>query len=271
MTVVRASSSEGTGIDPDSGLLPSDFVVSSATDAVVYLAQSPHVARMPEMAPHMMAVNALSPVQAAAIARTAGATRFIYASTGNVYSPRFAALRESDPVRRDNWYALSKIHAEEALALFQGDMEVTSLRIFGLYGPSQTGRLVPKLIDSVINRRPIHLERPGADSPLDGGLRISLLHVHDAARMIGKLLGKHGVPILNLASDVSLDIREICDLIGERLGIVPQYLEAPRPRNGNMVADLSLLRRTIDPEFTKFRAGMAEVLASLPWSMARDE
>ncbi len=37
-----ASSSDGTGIDPKTGLLPEGFAVPTGTATVVYLAQSPH-------------------------------------------------------------------------------------------------------------------------------------------------------------------------------------------------------------------------------------
>jgi UDP-glucose 4-epimerase len=266
MEVVRSSSSDKSGIDPDSGVLPASFSLPSSASAVVYLAQSPFSASMPKMAPHLLTVNALTPVQAAIAARAAGVTRFIYASTGSVYQPRFGALRESDPLRRDSWYPLSKVHGEEALACLQSEMDITCVRIFGLYGQQQTGRLVPKLIEAVIRRLPVSLERPGADSEPDGGLRISLLHVRDATRILQALLHKHELPALNLASDEALSIRELCEIIGEHLGLAPVFREAPRPRQGDMVADISLLTRVLEPAFTNFRSEVAELVEIAPSS-----
>jgi nucleoside-diphosphate-sugar epimerase len=260
--VLRASSSAGTGIDPATGLLPADFCVPPATDAVVYLAQSPYSRRMPEMASHFLGVNTFSPADAAVRAAAAGAKRFVYASTGNVYQPSFAPLKETAQLRRDNWYALSKIHAEETLALMQGVIDVTSVRIFGLYGPGQTERLIPRLVDAVASAQPVMLEPKSANAAPDGGLRISLLHVRDAARIIVALIGVRAVPLLNLASDEALDIREISSLIGERLGVAPIYRAAPAARQGDMIADIGLLQRSLAPSFTSFRAGVRDLIGT---------
>ncbi len=94
-------------------------------------------------------VNVHSAVAIAEHARRAGAKRFVYASTGNVYAAGFAPFSEAAPVRRDDWYALSKVHAEEALALFRPQLDVVIARLFGVYGPGQKGRLVPNLLASV--------------------------------------------------------------------------------------------------------------------------
>lgn len=259
---IAASSANGTGIDPLTGLLPDDFRVPQGTDGVVYLAQSPYAARMPAMASHVFAVNTLTALQAALRARAAGATRFVYASTGNVYQPSFAPLQESHPLRRDDWYALSKVHAEESVALLSADMEITSLRIFGLYGPGQSGRLVPNLIRAVAAERAVLLERPGADAEADGGLRISLLHVEDASHAICRLLAMRGVPVLNLASDEVWDIQSICLSIGKALGIRPQFRNAAAARKGNMIADTARMLRLLQPRFTPFNAAIEAMVRS---------
>jgi UDP-glucose 4-epimerase len=261
--VIASSSADATGIDPATGLLPDAFRVPPGTDAVVYLAQSPRGALLPASADHLLAVNVVSAVRAATRAREAGARRFVYASTGNVYRPSFDALREGDPLCRDNWYSLSKVQAEEALALMQGELDVTSVRIFGLYGPGQSGRLVPNLAASVAQHRPVTLApRPGA-ARCDGGLRISLLHVDDAVRILAALLELRGLPVLNLGGPEALDIRGLAEIIGERLGVAPELRETDRARAGDLVADIRLLQTALGPTFVPIREGLEAVVAPL--------
>ena len=157
MEVAPYSSGDAGIFEPDSGLLHADVTLASGTECVIYLSQSPRIRQMPDQAAHVWGVNVVSALCAATLARQCGARRFIYASTGNVYAPSFDPLRETDAVQRDSWYPLSKVQAEEGLALFRHDMSVLITRIFGVYGPGQTDRLVTNLQQSVRSGVPITL------------------------------------------------------------------------------------------------------------------
>ena len=65
--VLRASSSDGTGIDPRTGLLPDSFAVPASVDAVIYLSQSPAGLSAGELGPNMIAVQVHSLVRAASL------------------------------------------------------------------------------------------------------------------------------------------------------------------------------------------------------------
>jgi nucleoside-diphosphate-sugar epimerase len=254
------SSSDGTGIDPESGLLPATFAIPPGTSAVVYMAQSPRYREVPDQAAHVLAVNTLSAVRAATLARAAGVRRFIYVSTGTVYAPSFAPLSEDAPVRRDSWYVLSKLHGEEALALFRPDMEVIVVRPFGIYGPLQSGRLVPNLIQSVKTGRPITLHaRPDAADDKDG-LRISLCYIDDATEILVGLLRNGGPAYLNLAGAESLSIRAMAEAIGSRVGRAPVFELSASPRDSDLIADTRNLIRTMSPRFTSFLDGVERTL-----------
>src|SRR5262245_22420059 len=101
LDVVELSSSSAAGIDAVSGLLPSSFTLPAATDAVVYLSQSPWYRKVPEMAGHVLNVNVVSAARIAELCRRAGVRRLVYTSTGNVYAPAFSPLSEASPLRRD--------------------------------------------------------------------------------------------------------------------------------------------------------------------------
>ena len=158
--------------DP-SGLLTDRLPVDADVRSVVYLSQSPHYRELPSSAAHVWSVNVTSAVRAAQWASRCGAARFTYASSGTVYQPGFHPHREDEPVRRDDWYALSKVHAEESLALVAPDLDLTCVRLFTVFGPTQAAKLVPNVIASVRERRPIRLEPNPADATDRDGLRLS--------------------------------------------------------------------------------------------------
>jgi nucleoside-diphosphate-sugar epimerase len=146
-------------------------------------------------------------------------------------------------------------------------MEIIVVRPFTLYGPAQTGRLVPNLIDSVRSHRPISInprQQPGhPDDQSDGGLRISLCHISDAVRVILHLIRFGGPGLLNLASPESPTIRQLAEMIGTYLGITPQFEIMDRRREFDLVADISLLRQTIPHSFIPLESGLKEIVDAL--------
>jgi len=258
--VLALSSRDGTGIDASTGLFRVPPEIPPDVKAVVYLAASPFQRSTADTAAHVLSVNTVSAVQAAAAAVRSGASKLIYASTGNVYAPSFTPLRESAPLRRDNWYALSKVHAEEALFLFRDHIDITVVRLFGIYGPGQQDRLVPNLIRAVHSGAPVTIERNPVDPQDLGGLRISLCHVTDAARIISALCTRGGPPILNIASDETLSVRQIATTIGQHIGREPVFNMLPSSRHTDLIADVSLLQRTMQLNFTRFTDGLLEMV-----------
>lgn len=254
------SSSRGNGIDKVSGLLPGEFRIEEGTDVVFYLAQSP-VQALPAGATHMLSVNVLSAVRAATAASTAGTRRFIYASSGTVYASSFSRISEAHPVRRDNWYVLSKLHAEEALNLLRDGLDVSVARIFGVYGPGQRGRLVPNLVESVKSGRPIFIEGNPSDPGDRGGLRISICHVRDACQQLAALAECSRVPVVNLAGREVISIREMAGSIAHAIGKkeVLNYVE--RMRSSDLMADTSLMNATITvSSYIPFAQGIDETI-----------
>ena len=253
------SNTSGDVFDHDSGLLSDNVDILGSVDCSIYLSQSPYFRQMPEKVGHLWGVNVLSAMKVAEISRRAGVTRFIYASTGNVYSPGFSALKEDFPVRRDDWYALSKVHAEEGLALYRNDMSITSMRIFGVYGPDQINRLVPNLVKSVRTGVPIMLA-PKVDDDDNCGLKVSLCYIDDVVDIIGHLLEGDAPDRINIASTEVLSIRDIATQIGERLGVAPKFEIAKQHRGFDLIADVTKLLELYNPTFTSFPEGIRRTL-----------
>jgi UDP-glucose 4-epimerase len=254
------SSSSENGINPITGILPERFEFASNTDAVIYLAQSPHYRNVPDKSPHLLCVNLVSAVRAAEAARKTGIKRFIYASTGNAYAPSFSPLHEQSPLRRDNWYSLSKVQAEEALALFRRDMEITIVRPFGIYGPGQTEKLVSNLMRRVLSGDEILIDQNPEDSTDVGGLRISLCYIHDAVEILYSLINKPEIEYLNLAGPEAVSIRTLVEMMGRISGKKVNIVLADKCRQFDLVADIELLKRVLNPKFTEIEAGLAQTV-----------
>jgi len=252
----------GTGIDPSTGTISDTLCIPYASDAVVYLAQSPYYHQVPEMAWHLLNVNCFSAVQVADLSRKAEVRRFIYTSTANVYNPSFDPLAEGSTVRRDNWYSLSKVHAEEALSLFRNDMEVIIARPFGIYGPGQTDKLVPNLLYSLLLGKEIYLERNPRDPTDIDGLRISLCYIEDAVKMLYKLIIDGGPDYLNIAGDRAVSIREMVTIMAKYLKKECRFKISENYRHFDLIADTSLLKKTLSPAFTDLEDGLRATVDS---------
>ncbi|MBK7674971.1 MAG: NAD(P)-dependent oxidoreductase [Candidatus Accumulibacter sp.] len=261
--VLRYSAGEANGISSITGRLPEGFAFPSKLDAVCFLAQSPHYRQMPEHSPPLLSVNCVAAVQATEAARRAGVKRFVYASTGNVYAPSFNALSEGAPVRRDNWYSLSKVMAEDALALYQQYLDVSFARIFGVYGPEQEGKLVPTIIHKVRDELEVFVDRnPNDHSDVDG-LRVSLIYIDDLIdALVGMLDKPHNGPV-NLAGDEAVSIRWLTEEAARLLGKSPRISVGERYREFDLVADTTVYHQLFGLPKISFRAGMERILGCL--------
>jgi len=221
-----------------------DFKISEGTDALIYLAQSPHYRNVPQMAGHLMA----------------GVSRFIYASTGNVYAKSPGPLPETSKLCRDNWYALSKVQAEEALALFRGDMDVIITRLFGVYGPGQTNKLVPGLLDSVLRGRSISIDKNPSDENDMGGLRISLCYIEALLRIFMRLIREGGPPCLNVAGDEAVSIGHIASIMARCLNKTASFKATGKNIPFNLIADIRQLEEAFSPSFTSIEEGIRKTV-----------
>lgn len=253
------SSSEPGNIDPKTGILSDEFKIPGDTTVVVYLAQSPHYYQIPEMLHHIINVNVTSAVRMAELARKAKVRRFIYASTGNAYSPSFEPMSETAPLGGDNGYVINKLFAEKVLSLFNKYMDIIIIRPFGIYGPGQKNKLVPNLFNSLLKGQEIFVEKNPHDRTDIGGLRISLCYVEDAVKMLYNLITDGGPHHLNIAGERPVSIREIVSTMANYLGKEPRLKLSENYRQFDLIADITLLKETLNPEFTHLQDGLRAV------------
>jgi UDP-glucose 4-epimerase len=259
--VFAVSSGTPGGINKQTGLFPSGLEFPRNAKAVYFLAQSPHYRLVPDMSAHLLAVNCVLAVRAAEMARRAGIRRFIYASTGNVYAPSLAPLPESAPVRRDNWYALSKVMGEEALAMYSQILDVTAARIFGVYGPGQVDRMVPNIIDSVLHEREVFVERNPDDATDLGGLKVSLIYIDDLVDALIALADKAGCPTINLAGTQPVSISQIANSVSALSGHTARITVRETARAFDLIADTRLQQRLLGPCRYDLTSGLRSTLA----------
>ena len=243
--VVCISSGDNSGISLSTGLFPTDFSLPKNVDTVYYLAQSPRYRQTPEQSSHLLSVNCIAAVQAAEAARQAGVRRFIYASTGNVYQHSFLPLDESAPVNRQDWYALSKVMAEDALALYRPYLDITIARIFGVYGPKQTDKLVSILAGKIIKGEEIFLDRNPTDLDDLDGLVVSLMYIDDLVEGLILLKDATACDYINLAGEEAVSIRKLSIELANTMGVTPKISVRENYRMFNLISDNSMQLKSL--------------------------
>src|SRR3954451_12340643 len=180
-------------------------------DAVVHLAQAN--VPFPDHAGTMFEVNAASVVRALDYARRAGVDRFVFTSSGSVYGGGDRPWREDDATGGRDFYAATKIAAERTVLAYAPSFRTTILRLFAPYGPGQSGRLVPNLINRVRSGQPVMLKE-------GRGPRFNPLYVDDAVQVLAQALESDGqrgqTPPqgLNAGGGEALSVREMAETIG---------------------------------------------------------
>lgn len=258
--VICISSGEDSGISLDTGLFSSDFSLPSDIDTVYYLAQSPRYRDMPQQSPHLLSVNCISAVQAAEAARKAGVRRFIYASTGNVYEHSFLPLSEKAPVNRRDWYALSKVMAEDALDLYRPYIDITTARIFGVYGPYQTNKLVPMLAERLLKKEDILLDRNLSDPDDLDGLVVSLIYIDDLVKCLVQLKDIKDCNTINIAGTEGVSVRRLSTALALHLGLTPRFVVRDVYRHFNLISDGCIQSERLNVPLVSLSEGISRLV-----------
>ena len=229
-------------------------------DVAVFLAQSPAYGEGRAAAPGILAVNVVGLAEALEISRAAGVRRFLNASSGSVYPLADHAHDESSPPDAGGVYARSKRLGEVLLEEWSDAFVTLSLRFFALYGPGQSGKMIPGLADRIRRGDAVTLNPRGAEDSDPGGFRTTPCFVGDAAAAVIALAQQDSGGVLNVAGPEALDIRDMAEAIGRVLGRAPKFEVAGPYRAGDLVADVSELRRRTGLPRVRFEQGLAETL-----------
>jgi len=210
-------------------------------DTIIHLAQSSHFRDFPEKALDVFRVNIESTARLLDYAKRSGVQRFIYASSGGVYGSGNVAFDENAPIvppGQLNYYLGSKLCSEVLVQSYASLMNVIILRFFFMYGPGQKrSMLIPRLIDSVKEDKPITLQ--GKE-----GIKINPVHVSDAVEALSKAIYLQGSYTLNIAGSQILSLREITEIIGQKLN-KSAVLDFKNEEPKHLVADIEAMKNLL--------------------------
>jgi len=151
--------------------------------------------------------------------RVAGVPRLIYASGSGVYGDTGAtAVAETySPLLPISTYGASKLACEALICSYTHmfDLRAVAFRFANVVGPRQTHGVAYDFIRRLLEN-PNRLEILG-----DGRQSKSYIHVDDVVDALLLLLnrGWHGFDVFNVATEDYATVRQIADLVANRLGL----------------------------------------------------
>jgi nucleoside-diphosphate-sugar epimerase len=208
---------------------------------VIHLAQSELFREFPSHALEVYHVNVTSTAKLLDYARQTGVRKFIFTSTGGIYDTSVGAVNENSPINTfgqlGNYFA-TKLCSEILTHNYTTYFDVSLLRLFFMYGKEQKrSMLIPRLVDNVKHGRPIRLTE-------NGGIVINPIHVSDVVNVLDKLMNSQGSYTYNVAGPEQLSLKQIADIIGEKLGKQPNFEYVPEAVD-NCVAKIELLESRV--------------------------
>lgn len=190
----------------------------SGIDVVIHLAQSNYYREFPEKSDDIYQINVHATHQLLEWARKKAVKKFIYSSSGNVYKRENRKLVETDLCIPLDYYGTSKLISELLIKNYAPYFSIKILRIFGVYGPRQTGMLVANIINKVRSSQIITLAR-------GCGVVFSPLYIEDCTEMIRKILNDGSEQtIYNICGGEVVTLGDMLAVIGSALSIKPQII-----------------------------------------------
>jgi len=184
---------------------------------VFHLAQSRRHREFPGGAPDMFGINVQASFELLEWCVQSGVERVFFASTGNVYAPSTAALKEDADLGPSSFYGASKLAGEALCSSYYHsfDLKTIVLRFANAYGPYSDHK-------SIVITAFVRWAREG--KPLiiygDGKQTRDFVHVDDICQAIHLSLTArdsghtHG-EIFQIASGIETTINEISELIND--------------------------------------------------------
>lgn len=222
-------------------------------DAVFHMAQSPNYRNFPDCAPEVFGINVRAMAELLDYAAQVGASSFVHCSTGSVYEPYVGTLTEDRVLAPSSINGATKLAAEALSLSYESLFSVSRLRLFMPYGPGQTDKLLPDVINRVLNGRAVNLQ--GGTGPV-----LAPVHVKDAATIIIRAHFENWSGTFNVASTESFSLLEIVDQIANAIGIEAK-LNVTEGTPPNLVPDIDKLTCVCpDLRFRPFVEGLMETI-----------
>jgi UDP-glucose 4-epimerase len=226
-------------------------------DIVMHLAQSNHFRQFPEQANDIFSINSQSTLQLLDYARLAGAQKFVYLSTGGIYSSGKTPYREEDGNCFDTqagFYASSKFIGEKLAENYRAFMDIVIFRPFFIYGPRQKkDMLIARLINQIQTEQEIRLD--GAE-----GIQINPIHVSDAAAALLAAIPFQGSSTFNLGGNEMISLRQLCIKMGSLLQKEPRFQINEHQLPKDLTGNISLLKQALYTPMVSLQEGLNEMI-----------
>ena len=213
-------------------------ILPKELDAIIHLAQSKHYRNFPEKALDIFLVNDYSTVQLLDYGRRIGIRSFVFASSGGVYAHKDGFFLEDDPLNPTTFYLNSKLISEHLVKSYTDFFSTTILRYFFVYGEGQKNMLIPNLINSVKEGRPILIYN-------EEGIKITPTYIDDAVRATAGAISIQENETINVAGGETISILELSEIIGEVLGKKLVYEYKNDPNAMDFVANIDKMKSVL--------------------------
>jgi nucleoside-diphosphate-sugar epimerase len=222
-------------------------------DAIVHLAQAN--VPFPDGAAALFAVNTGSTAKLLEHARSCGARSFVYASSASVYGLGNRPWSENDEPSARDFYSATKRASEIMLAAYEGELATYAMRLVAPYGPGQQNRMIPRLIASVREERPIVLNEGGRP-------RMNPVYIGDVVDLVKALLAGAAAGTYNVAGDEAVSIRQLGERIGRIVGAEPRFEDGTGSPGGDLVCENSRMTTLISNHLVSLDEGLERVAAA---------
>ena len=222
-------------------------------DFIYYLAQSNQYKDFPGGANDMFNLNISSPFKLINWAINNKVKGFVFASSGGVYKTPNEPVKEVFQINANipnGFYLDSKLSSEILLRNFSSFFDTFIIaRPFFIYGKNQKKTmLIPRLIDSVKNKKEIFFSK-------NGGIKINPINVLDAAYAFEKMLDLKGEHIINIAGDEVVSLKKLVKQIGKLCSIKPEFKTLDHIQN-DLVADNQKMKELLYVPNIKLSEGL---------------
>ena len=233
-------------------------------DCVIHLAQSLKYRDFPEGVLDINRINVDSTLELLDWSRAKGVKKFIFASTANVYGPTDKLLTESCPSNPNSFYGASKLAAENIIKPYAKFFKIDVLRFFTVYGPGQSGMLIPKITQKIFDGKPIHLAEKE-------GIYLSPIFIDDACSIIQTLISvssKQQYRLINMCGDEITTLDKVVTTI-EKISGKKGNIRITDDKKIFLAGSNSYLKKIIgDFHFTTIETGLNVFLKAQTFSAA---
>lgn len=241
-----------------SGLVASGALPQSI-DAIVHLAVSRLHRNFPVSAGDLFEVNVASAAALLDYGYKAKAGRFLLGSTGSVYDGcTDGQLTEDRALTPKRYFPASKLAAEILASEYRTLFPIATLRYFTPYGPYQTDRLIPDLVNRVATGRALTLPEQGE------GMMLTTLYIDDCVDITNQAIEAAWNQTVNIASPEVVTIEKLGHRIGAIMGKEPLFERRGPPPSYQLTPDTTRLASLTDvSKMTTIDQGLTAIVKSL--------